>query len=100
MTKLVIELGKDDSVQLYRTREEWDASYYSHATHQKNLAEIEKQRIAQGHMGRVNLSTDIASSEPYAFPCIAVEGCIRNNPNGYDTMEFVFIYDFEIQEDA
>lgn len=101
MTKIIITLPNTDVEHaLYRTREEWDASYYSKATHERNLQEIEKKRIQNGHMGRVGINTDVADNEPSKFPCLAIEGSIRHNANGYDTMTYLFIYDFEIQEET
>lgn len=101
MTKLIIEIPEFGGVDyvLYRTKEEWDASYYSKAMHERNLEEIEKKRIQNGHMGRVGINTDVADNEPSKFPCLAIEGSIRHNANGYDTMTYLFIYDFEIVED-
>lgn len=99
MTKVTITLSEfGGDVALYRTREEWDNSYYSAAKHEKNLQDIEKKRLENGHMGRINIDTDVADNEPQKFPCLAIEGSIRHNPNGYDLMTYLFIYDFDVEE--
>lgn len=100
MTKVIIEINDestdpDEKCRLFRTKEEWDASYYStaalNARNQADLKEVQQLGYLRNNRG----PHEIASCEPERFPCIAIQGRLHCKSNGPDEIEYIFIYDFK-----
>lgn len=101
MTKAIIDLDKlPETVVLYRTKEEWDNSYHSQANYNKVKAEREQTRINYGVGIVTGLVPFAASNEPERFPCLAIEGNVHYKSDSVDQIEYLFLYDFTIEEVA
>jgi hypothetical protein len=100
MTKVIIDINDDstdpdEKCQLFRTKKDWDASYYSTAALNARI-QTELREIRQlGYQRSSRSPHEIASSEPERFPCIAFRGQQHYKSNGPDEIEYIFIYDFK-----
>lgn len=90
--------SSDSKPILFKTKEEWDQSYYSNAAFELRVKENEARWKRNGRMDSSGGPYEVAANEPDKFPCIAIQAGIRRNHNGPDEMMFGFIYDITIMD--
>jgi hypothetical protein len=92
MPKFLIELSDSRyDYRIYETREQWDADAFSKAGYEREYNAYNYRQGQREYSGSIMRY----SSEPDQFPCIALFGGTRYNPNGPDEIEAQFLYDFQ-----
>lgn len=83
----------DDVIELFQTREGWDASLYSKKSYEHEIKAFPNNPA--GLVRRTVGSIERAASEPHMFPCLAIRGALVRRNNGPDEYPYVFIYGIE-----
>lgn len=81
------------------TLEEWEANPYSLKSYDTKW--LEKNWDATSYVRRSSFSTNhlmVARHEPKRFPVLAIKGVVRDPVYGPLTIDYVFIYKFEIEQ--
>ena len=88
-----------DEIKVYDTQEEWDAQTYSLKSYDKRWLEINKD--SNSYTRRSSFSTNhlmVARHEPKQFPVLAIKGMVRDVIYGPITIDYIFIYRFEVEQ--
>lgn len=95
MTKIIIDLDTNHDVDfaIYKSKEDWDVNCFFSVP---NYSERLKRSQSGDNVSQNNLV--VASDIPVKFPCVAIGGTIHCTETGPDEKEFMFIYDYEVDE--
>ena len=92
-----IELTDDwpEGVIYCATKADWDRTSMSQKSYDDRKAERHARWASQGYRANEG-PLERAHSEPYKFPCLAIEGPFHYDANGPDGPIYAFLYDFTV----
>lgn len=93
--KAAPSLTRDTPCVIFRSKEDWDLCVHSEAQEERVAKANEEKVREQGHFGGQSGYSNLATSEPERFPCIAIQGYSFEANDRTGLISYTFIYDFE-----